>query len=276
MYFDAHTHLNEAKLFPNRQNYLQSFFDLWWQWLVNIGIDHQHNLNALHIAKESYKKYPDKNVLCTIWLHPGCVGVGDITNANHVAVREQLVTLFNANKEHISAIGEAGIDTYYDWFEQSLPLQQQLFSQQCILAQENNLAIVIHSRANYAATKEVLEKYPDLTVYFHCRGYTPDEVIDLFDSRDPAKTYIWFCGNITYKKAQEIRDSFFVVRNQQPQSVLLETDAPYLTPQAVRKEQNQPAFVRHIYEYVADHFIINEQQLQQQITDNFRRIYQIS
>lgn len=67
----------------------------------------------------------------------------------------------------------------------------------------------------------------------------------------PNTVYVGFCGNITYKKADNIRQSLQERNRSHPQQWVLETDAPYLSPQVVRKYTNTPAFLIHTYEYVS-------------------------
>lgn len=80
------------------------------------------------------------------------------------------------HREDVVAIGEIGIDTYYPNTDHTLELQKAVFRQQCQLARELDVPIVIHSRANRPATHEVLQEFTDLCIYFHCRSYTPKEV----------------------------------------------------------------------------------------------------
>jgi len=84
--------------------------------------------------------------------------------------------------------------------------------------------------------------------------------------------YIGFCGNITYKKAEELRETLKIVSLSQ---ILLETDAPYLTPQIVRGENNHPANVKYIYDFVAEVLHIAPNILSQQVDTNFHTLYKI-
>jgi len=84
--------------------------------------------------------------------------------------------------------------------------------------------------------------------------------------------FIGFCGNITYKKTEDLRESLQLVPLQQ---LLLETDAPYLTPQAVRGQDNHPANVKYIYDFVAEMLKISPEALSQQLEANFRSVYKI-
>jgi TatD DNase family protein len=83
-------------------------------------------------------------------------------------------------------------------------------------------------------------------------------------------SYIGFCGNITYKKADTLRDSLLLVPETQ---LLLETDAPYLTPQAVRGDKNKPSYIVHTYDYVANLLGQSRDALAEQVTQNFQELY---
>jgi TatD DNase family protein len=136
------------------------------------------------------------------------------------------------------------------------------------LAMGYNLPLVVHSRDAFVETMDVLMDFPDLVVYMHCRGYDPDEVAE-FLKRCP-RGYIGFCGNITYPKADTLRDSLLVMPIDR---LVLETDAPYLTPQPVRGEKNRPALITHTYDYVASLLGMERDALDRQVTENFYRLY---
>ena len=146
--------------------------------------------------------------------------------------------------------------------------QEQLLTLQLDLARKYNLPVVIHSRDAFEDSVKILENYKDLKIYFHCWGYGPNEiekVKNIFPN-----LWIGFDGNITYKKAQELRDS---IKKCDLNNILLETDAPYLTPQIIRKEKNQPANVRYIYDFVSELLGINLEKLKQEIKSNFENFY---
>jgi TatD DNase family protein len=107
-----------------------------------------------------------------------------------------------------------------------LAVQQELFVKHCELAQELKLPLVIHSRDGFQETLDILQNYKDLVIYFHCRGYGPEEY-KILENMFP-KLFIGFCGNVTYKKAQALRDTLDIVSDDK---LLLETDAPYLSPE---------------------------------------------
>jgi TatD DNase family protein len=127
-----------------------------------------------------------------------------------------------------------------------LEIQKQLFIEHCKIAREFNLPLMVHSRDAFKQTFEVLKDYTDLIIYFHCWGYGPNEFRML--NAEFKNLFVGFCGNVTYKKAEELRETLKIVPLDQ---LLLETDAPYLTPQIIRGETNHPANVKYIYEFVS-------------------------
>lgn len=131
-------------------------------------------------------------------------------------------------RAEIVAVGECGIDTHYDG-DPHIELQKKLFRAQCALAQELHLPIVIHSRNDFESTREVIRDFKEEKIYFHCFGYGPEEVKKLQEYFPQIR--FGFCGNITYPKAELLRDAF---RACDVKNVVFETDAPRLSPQKVR------------------------------------------
>lgn len=86
------------------------------------------------------------------------------------------------------------------------------------------------------------------------------------------KLYIGFCGNVTYKNAQLLRDTLDNVSLDQ---LLLETDAPWLSPQVVRGTTNTPANIQYLYQFVADYLQIEKNSLAEQLESNFKSLYRI-
>ena len=275
--FDAHTHLNAAPLFADRQWYLQKFIDAGGVGLINSWASESYNIQGIEIAKqaESLKLKAQSQkisliVKATLGRHPlECVD-NTIIADDIPAKMKWLKELCLANKQYVVAVGETGIDVHYPNGPETLETQKALFIEHCNMARELNLPLVVHSRDAFQETLNILKNYTDLTIYFHCRGYGPDEFRML--NSEFWKLYIGFCGNVTYKKAEELRESLKIIPLTQ---LLLETDAPYLTPQAVRGTTNHPANVKYIYDFVAEYLEIRLEVLSDQLAANFHSIYKI-
>jgi len=140
------------------------------------------------------------------------------------------------------AIGETGLDFYRDGAPRAD--QERAFAAQIALARESGKPVVIHSRAAELRTLEQLAAEAEgVTVVMHCFSM-PAQL-----ARCLERGYeISFAGNVTYKGAAELAQAALQVPEEH---LLMETDAPYLTPMPVRKERNQPAYVVHTLAFLA-------------------------
>ncbi len=268
--YDAHTHLNNEDIFPQWQQYMDLFSQAGGKWLVNSGASEFYNEKGIEIAKESLQKYPNLWIKATLGWHPLECVENIITKENYLQKLQELKKQYQENKEHIVAIGEIWIDVHFPGGQETFGLQKEIFALQCDLAQEINLPIVIHSRNEFNQTIDILQNYKNQTIYFHCWGYRPDEYRTLNDMFP--NLYIGFCGNVTYKNAQELRDTLSIVDKNQ---ILMETDAPYLAPQVVRGQTNHPAYVQYIYEFASAQLALPFSQFSQQIEKNIKKMYWI-
>jgi TatD DNase family protein len=169
-------------------------------------------------------------------VHPA-VGIHPHQAGDH----EPLDELRTLAAEHAVAVGEIGLDFFRDYAPRDR--QRQAFAAQLELATELGLPVVIHMRAAEAETMAMLERF-DGTVVLHCFS-SPD----LLPAAAERGYYVSFAGNVTYPKAQDLREA---ARNVTPDRILAETDAPYLAPQQVRGRPNEPAHVIHTVAALAE------------------------
>lgn len=214
------------------------------------------------------QKYPNLWVKCSLAQHPLECVEHIITQQNITSYMQKLRSQYQKNKDHIVAIGETGIDVHFPNGRETLDLQKELFAFHADFAQETNLPLIIHSRDTFDHTIDILQNYKNLTIHFHCWTYKPEEYKKL-DSLFP-NLFIGFCGNVSYKNAQNLRDTLAIVNKDQ---LVLETDAPYLAPQAVRGQTNHPANVSYIYDFVSEQLKIPRNILDTQIEKNIAVLY---
>jgi TatD DNase family protein len=162
------------------------------------------------------------------------------------------------------AIGETGLDFYRDGAPRAD--QERAFAAQIALARETSKPLVIHSRAAEEETLAQLEDEAEgVRVVMHCFSM-PAQL-----SRCRARGYaISFAGNVTYPSAGELANA---AREVPLDALLAETDAPYLTPQAVRGQRNQPAFVAHTVAFLARLRGASETELGEAIAANAARTF---
>jgi TatD DNase family protein len=157
------------------------------------------------------------------------------------------------------AIGETGLDYFRDHAPHDD--QQRAFEAHIELARATGKPLVIHTRAAEDDTLATLHaRAGDVRVVMHCFSM-PEHLDECVE----AGWWISFAGNVTYPKAQELA----VAAGRVPDDrLLVETDAPYLTPQVVRKERNQPAFVTHTARFVAERRGVAYEQLEELVERN--------
>ena len=150
-----------------------------------------------------------------------------------------------AKHEKIVAIGEIGLDYFYDFSPKEK--QIQAFKAQIELALKLDLPVVIHNRDSDEDMLDIIHSYSGsgLKAQFHCFNGSLD------DSRELIKKHhlISFTGNITFKKADELRD---IVSKTSLENIMIETDSPFMTPVPFRGKRNEPAYVKLVAQQIAD------------------------
>ena len=234
--------------------------------MILSGADEEYNDNALEICSS----FSDDGmfVKCTLGYHPYEAVIGTITKQNITEKIAELDQKISENLQYISAIGECGIDLHYPNSDETLEIQQLLFVEQIKLAKKYILPLVIHSREAFPETLEIMQDFPGLKIHFHCWSYTPANAQKLIKSFPGL--YIGICGNVSYKKATDIQESLQVIPHNR---ILIETDAPYLSPQEVRGEKNTPTNCKYIYNFIAEYLHLGVINLANQIEKNFKSIY---
>lgn len=282
MYYDAHTHLNDPKLCDNWEFYLRNFIDSWGRWMCIVWVDEDRNTRWLNIVKtvrnQLFSQEKEKTYLqnledslfikCTIWYHPSEICFGKIQDFDLTDKMIKLKTSYRDDPDVIVGIWEFGIDTHYEGWYETVNLQKKFMALHMDLAQELNLPVIIHSREDFKSTFDVARNYKDLKIYFHCWWYGQEEVKQI--QKYFNNVWIWYAWNITYSKAEIIRQSFKVTDKS---SMIIETDAPYLSPQLKRWQVNEPVNVIDIYKYCSELLWINLTDYQEIIKQNFFKLY---
>ena len=223
---DSHTHLDLCE--PPDAELVAAATAVGVRRILTVGIDGASCRAALAAAEA----FPQ--VYAAVGRHPNAArGFDDADLAELRAL---------AAHERCAAIGETGLDFYRDGAPRAD--QQRAFAAQIALARETGKPLVIHTRAAEQQTlAQLADEAEGLSVALHCFSM-PDRLADCLE-RGYA---ISFAGNVTYRNAVELQEAAKLVPDER---LLVETDAPYLSPQAVRKQRNQPAFVAHTVEFLA-------------------------
>ena len=169
--------------------------------------------------------------------------------------------------EKIVAIGEIGLDYYWD--KSFTDLQKEVFIKQIIIANKLNLPIVVHNRDAHKDTFDILSEYNKTSdVLFHCFSGSPEFALECVKKG----WYIALGGVVTFKNAQKMKDVAKIVPDDK---LMLETDAPYLTPVPFRGKQNEPAYIKYTAEEIARLREVNTDYIEEMTTKNAERIFKI-
>ena len=244
---DSHTHLDRGPA-PEAE-LVAAARAVGVERILTIGIDERSRRAAL-AAADTYDE-----VFAAIGHHPNnATGYDDgITEE----LREQ------AAHPRCLAIGETGLDDYRDYAPRAD--QERAFRAQIELAREVGKPLVIHTRAAEDDTIATLAAHAEgVEVILHCFSM-PGRLEECLDRG----WWISFAGNVTYPKAEDLA----AAAEQVPlDRLLVETDAPYLTPQPVRKHRNQPAYVVHTAQFIAERRGIAYEALEAAVEANAARL----
>lgn len=205
----------------------------------------------------------DPRVLAAVAIHPNeapaYAEAGRLDEA--IAVIDEL-----AAHPRVRAIGETGLD-FFRTDAEGLPAQYRSFEAHIALAKKHGVAMQIHDRDAHDEVFSVLDREgaPDRTV-FHC--FSGDA--DMARTAADRGYYLSFAGNITFKNAQNLRDALAVTPRDR---ILVETDAPFLTPVPHRGRPNAPYLVPITVRFMAAHLGIPVADLSAQIAANTREVY---
>jgi len=260
VFVDSHCHIEGAEFDHDRDEVIKRAEDVGVKYLLNIGTG-EADSGCFERAVAFAEKY--KNIFTAIGVHPH-----DAKTFN-TKVEKRLITLIEESKKVI-AWGEIGLDFYYDHSPREI--QESVFRRQIQVAREMDLPIIIHSREADYKTAEILTaecKHKNFRGgIMHCFGGTTKMAEQLLE----IGFLISFAGNVTFKKADNLRDTAQVVPLDK---LLIETDCPYLAPEPVRGKRNEPSFVLHTAKFLADFYGLELEKLANQTTKNFLDFFKI-
>lgn len=249
---DSHCHLQDPKFDDDREAVLARALEA-LDWLVVIGDDVPTSEAAVALT--------GPRVYATVGVHPYHAGSVDD------ATVERLRSL--ASRDGVVGIGEIGLD-YFQYNETPRDVQASGFRRQLDLAVELGLPVVIHNRESTEDLCGILDEYARALAggVLHC--FAGDEA---FVERGVSwGFYISFAGNVTYPKAEALR---VAARAVPLERLLVETDAPYLAPQAVRGKRCEPAFVQYTADFLAELKGVAPEELRRVTAENAGRLFRV-
>lgn len=253
MLFDTHAHYDDERFDGDREALLASMPEKNVGLIVNPGCD----IPSSRVAVELAGKFDF--VYAAVGIHPeNCADFKP----------EQIEKLRELAKEpKVVAIGEIGLDYY--WAENPpKDLQQEVLRRQLLLAQELRLPVIIHDRDAHADTMAIVREFPQVRGVFHCFAGSTEMARELIGMG----WMLSFNGAATFKNARKAPE---VIAAVPLEKLMIETDAPYLTPVPHRGERNDSSYVRFVAEKIAEIKGLSPEEVERVTWENGRRFFGI-
>lgn len=247
MLVDTHCHLHFDAFDPDREDVIKRAHEFGVRYLVNVGTDPVTNEASRLLASKH------QGMTHTAGLHPHISH--EIDEASLKGLREYV------RKEKPSAVGEIGLD--YVKSQADPDVQKKSFIFMLRLAMDEGLPVIVHSRNAFKDTMEILKSESGTTNrlkgVMHCFSYDAAALKELLDFGFLAS----FTCNLTFKNAGPLLE---VAKNAPLDRIMLETDSPYLAPQAYRGKRNEPACLVHLADCLSEVRGIKKEELERVTT----------
>lgn len=249
---DTHCHLEMDAFDEDREDVIKRAREAGLDAIITIGSDFEGCRGAVELAN----KYDF--IYAAVGIHPH--DAKDFNEDIFSQIKE-----WSKNKK-VAAIGEIGLDYHYDHSPRDV--QKDVFKKQLYYAKEANLPVIVHSREAKRDTLKILEESGIAKGVMHC--FSGD--MEMAERAMGMGFYISIAGPVTFKNANKLRD---IARAIPDDYLLIETDAPYLTPEPLRGERNEPAFVVHTARFIAELRGISYEDIERITTLNAKRLFGI-
>lgn len=251
MFFDTHAHYDAEAFDQDRDEVLASLPERDVSLAVNPGCDVPSSRKAVELAQTWPFLY------AAVGYHPE--NCAPCTPEDLNVLREL------AGEPKVVAIGEIGLDYYW---EENPPRerQQQVFRDQLALAEELDLPVIVHDREAHADSLAIVKEFPEVTGVFHCYSGSPEMAEELLKRG----WYLGFDGPITYKNARRAPE---VAAMTPLDRMVIETDAPYLSPVPNRGKRNDSRNLPYIVEKLAEWKGVSPEEMADITFENALRLF---
>lgn len=254
MIFDSHAHYNDSKFNGDRDAVLKSLSDSNVGCVMNVA----DSMSSLEKVIEISNKY--SFVYAAVGVHPEEVG--------ELSEQDMEVLAEYARHPKVKAIGEIGLDYYWDSVERAV--QKKWFVRQIELAKSVKLPIIVHDRDAHGDCVDILksENARDAGGIVHCFSGSREMARDVLNMG----MYIGIGGTVTFKNARKVKE---VAEYVPIENIVLETDAPYLAPEPFRGKRNTSEFIKYVIDELAGIKKISSREVEEITFKNAKRCYGI-
>jgi TatD DNase family protein len=254
MLIDSHAHLEMPEFRRDLEEVIHRAMDSGIEYIFTVGTEKKDWRRTLEIANAHPSIYG------IIGVHPH--NAKEIDGETYATLREL------CRNEKVKAYGEIGLDFHRNLSPRDVQLKR--FREQIGLAKELRLPIVVHDREAHQETMEILksEKADDCGGIIHCFSGDYEMAKVCIDMG----FFISIPGSVTFKNAERFRE---IVKRLPLESLLVETDAPFITPEPFRGKRNEPSFIRYTAQKVAEIKKIAFEKVAEVTTENALRVYRL-
>lgn len=252
--FETHAHYEDAKFDADREALIASLPEHDIEYVINVGSSLETTEKSIALA-EHYDF-----IYAAVGVHPS--DVTELNEENFKAIEQA------AEHKKAVAVGEIGLDYYWDKEPQVQENQRYWFKRQLELAKEKDLPVIIHSRDAAEDTMQVLKETPmrEMPGVIHCYSYSVEMAREFLKMGYD----IGVGGVLTFKNAKKLRA---VVEEIPLERILLETDCPYMAPEPHRGERNSSLFIPYVVEKIAEIKNISTEEVLQTTNANAKKLF---
>lgn len=252
---DTHCHLDEESLYEDLDNVLAAANEAGVELIITIGTNAESSLRSVELAETH------ENVRAVVGIHPNYCS--EVKSGDWDVIQEL------ATHSRVVAIGETGLDRYWDYAP--IDLQRDFFLQHLELSTHVRKPFVVHCRDADPEVRAVLReaaKSCPLNGVMHSFCQSAESARECLNMG----MHLSFTGMLTFKKNVELRE---LAGSLPRDRIFVETDAPYLAPSPNRGKRNEPAFVRFTLNSLAEAHGVTAEEMAEQTTVNARRFFGI-
>lgn len=257
-YFDSHAHYWDARFVTETEGGVERLLNTILKdnvsYIVNVGT----SIDTSRAAIEQARRYP--NMYAAVGIHPG--------DASGLPLEETLAELEKlfVPENKVVALGEIGLDYHYLPYDKGE--QMAFFTAQMELAERCRLPVVIHDREAHGDSFDVARKYPNVRGVFHSYSGSAEMAKQLVD----IGYMISFSGTVSFKNARSVKEAATALPRE---SVMIETDAPYLTPHPHRGKLNHSGYLAYTCAALAEVWGISAEETARITEENAKRFFGI-
>ena len=254
MIIETHAHYDDERFNEDRDEILRRLPEEGVGVVINSGASVESTRDTIRLAKEY------EHVYAAVGIHPSLIEELDEEFIDWM--KEQ------ATWEKTVAIGEIGLDYYWDKEPEVQAKQREWFGRQIELARETNLPIIVHSRDAAADTLQVMKEHhaEEIPGVIHCFSYSKEMALEYIKMG----YYIGVGGVVTFKNAKKLVEAVEAIPLEK---ILLETDCPYMAPEPYRGKRNYSGYLTYVRDKIAEVKGVSPEEVERVTEENARALF---